>query len=185
VDRGNLTALLERWGEGDRAAVIELMPRVYDELHAMARTCLRQERPDHTLQATALVHEAYLRFDKLSGVHWNNRAQFFAIAAQIMRHILVDHARRRGARKRGARPEMVPLDAALTIPIPVDLDLLAIDGALTRLAAIDERKALIVELRYFGGLSIEETALAAGCSPTTVKREWTLAKAWLFRELAS
>jgi RNA polymerase sigma factor (TIGR02999 family) len=185
VDPGDLTALLERWGEGDRAAVGELMPRVYDDLHSMARSCLRQERPDHTLQATALVHEAYLRFDKLSGVRWNNRAQFFAIAAQVMRHILVDHARRRGARKRGAHPDMVPLEAALTVPTPEGLDLLELDRALTRLAAIDQRKARIVELRYFAGLSIEETAVAADCSPTTVKREWTLAKAWLFRELAS
>jgi RNA polymerase sigma factor (TIGR02999 family) len=161
------------------------MPRVYDELHAMARSCLRQERPDHTLQATALIHEAYLRFDKLKGVHWNSRAQFFAIAAQVMRHILVDYARRRGARKRGAHPEMATLDAALTVPTPEDLDVVELDRALTRLAVIDARKARIVELRYFGGLSIEETAVAAGCSQTTVKREWTLAKAWLFRELAS
>lgn len=184
MDPRDLTALLARWGEGDRAAVSELMPHVYDELHAMARSCLRQERPNHTLQATALVHEAYLRFDKLNGVHWNGRAQFFAIAAQVMRHILVDHARRRGARKRGAHPEMVALDAALTVPVPEDLDVVELDRALTLLAELDARKARIVELRYFGGLSIEETALATGCSPTTVKRQWTLAKAWLFRELA-
>lgn len=180
---GDLTRLLERWGEGDREAAGELIPLVYGELRAMARGHLRRERPGHTLQCTALVHEAYLRLATLHGVHWHSRAQFFAISAQVMRHILVDHARARGAGKRGAGAEVVPLDEALTVPAPENLDLAALDDSLNRLAEIDERKVRIVELRYFGGLSIEETSEATGCSPTTVKREWTIAKAWLFRDL--
>jgi RNA polymerase sigma factor (TIGR02999 family) len=182
---GELTRLLERWGEGDRQAAAELIPLVYTELHAMARSHLRGERPGHTLQCTALIHEAYLRLVDLHGVHWQGRAQFFAIAAQVMRHILIDHARARGARKRGAGAEVVSLDEALTVPAPEHLDLAALDRSLTRLAAIDERKVRIVELRYFGGLSIDETAEVTGCSPTTVKREWTIAKAWLFRDLTT
>jgi len=151
----------------------------------MARGHLRSERPGHTLQCTALVHEAYLRLVKLRGVSWQNRAQFFAISAQVMRHILVDHARARRAGKRGADANVISLDDALTIPAAENLDLIALDRSLARLAAIDERKVRIVELRYFAGLSIEETAEAKGCSPTTVKREWTIAKAWLFRDLTT
>jgi RNA polymerase sigma factor (TIGR02999 family) len=182
VQPADLTRLLERWGDGDRAAMAELIPIVYGELRAMARRYLRGERPEHTIQSTALVHEAYLRLEKVHGVQWRSRAQFFAIAAQVMRHILVDHARARRAAKRAA--DLVPLDDALTVPAPDDLDLMALDRALTRLAAIDERKAKIVELRYFCGLSIDETADLADCSPTTVKREWTIAKAWLYRDMA-
>jgi RNA polymerase sigma factor (TIGR02999 family) len=161
------------------------MPLVYSELRAMARSHLRRERPGHTLQCTALVHEAYLRLATLREVSWRNRAQFFAIAAQVMRHILVDHARARRAGKRGADAKVVSLDEALTVPAAENLDLVALDQSLARLAAIDERKVRIVELRYFGGLSIDETAEAMGCSPTTVKREWTIAKAWLFRDLTT
>jgi RNA polymerase sigma factor (TIGR02999 family) len=180
-----VTRLLERWGEGDRDAAAALMPLVYAELRTMARSHLRRERPEHTLQCTALVHEAYLRLVKLREVSWQSRAQFFAIAAQVMRHILVDHARARRAGKRGADAVVVSLDEALTIPAAENLDLVALDESLARLAAIDERKVRIVELRYFGGLSIDETAEAMGCSPTTVKREWTIAKAWLFRDLTT
>ena len=151
----------------------------------MARSALRGERPGHTLQCTALVHEAYLRLIKLDGVQWQSRAQFFAISAQVMRHILVDHARARRAVKRGAGADVVPLDEALTVPAPDGLDLVALDHSLIKLAAMDPRKVQIVELRYFAGLSIEETAKVAGCSPTTVKREWAIAKAWLFRDLSS
>ena len=181
---GDVTRLLERWGEGDRDAVAELIPVVYQELHEMARRYMRGERPGHTLQCTALVHEAYLRLLDLDGVRWQNRAQFFAISARVMRHILVDHARARAADKRGAQFEMVALDEALTVPVPETVDMLALDRALDKLAAIDERKVRVVELRYFGGLSIEETAEATGCSPMTVKRDWTIAKAWLFRDLS-
>src|SRR5262245_44080099 len=151
----------------------------------MAGGCLRDERPHHTLQCTALVHEAWLKLVNLHEVSWQNRAQFFAISAQVMRHILVDHARARCADKRGAGAMHVSLDEALTVPAPEHLDLVGLDRSLARLSAIDDRKARIVELRYFAGLSIEETAEAVGCSPTTVKREWTIAKAWLFRDLTT
>lgn len=159
------------------------MPLVYNELHAMAGNYLRHERSAHTLQCTALVNETYLRLIQMDGVRWQNRAQFFAISAQVVRHILVDHARRRSASKRGANAPLLPLDEALTIPARQDLDVEALDQALDRLEAIDRRKAQIVELRFFAGLSIEEAAEILGCSPTTVKREWKFAKAWLYRDL--
>jgi RNA polymerase sigma factor (TIGR02999 family) len=180
---GDVTALLLRWGEGDRAAVGELIPLVYQELLGMARRSLRNERGNHTLQPTALVHEAYLRLAGVDGVEWKNRGQFFSIAARVLRHILVDHARRRGTAKRngGAR---VPLDEALTVPAPQHFELEALDESLERLAAVDPRKAHLVELRYFGGLSIEESAEAMQCSPMTVKRDWAIAKAWLYRDLS-
>lgn len=181
---GNLTSLLLRWGDGDREAVADLIPLVYDELYSMARSYLRNEAPGHTLQSTALVHEAYLRLEKLDGVRWQNRAQFFSIAAQVLRHILVDHARSRKSAKRGSGGIPLPLDEALTVPVPQDLDLEALDASLVKLRKVDERKAMIVELRYFGGLSIEEVAEVIGCSPTTVKREWTFTKAWLYRDLS-
>jgi len=180
---GDLTRLLERWATGDREAIAELIPLVYTELRAIARGYLRNERPGHTLQCTALVHETYLRLVRMDGVRWQNRAQFFAISAQAIRHILVDHARRRTAAKRGGGGTQVRLDEALTIPAPRDWDMEALDESLSRLAAMDERKARIVELRYFAGLSIGELADIIGCSPTTVKREWTFAKAWLYRDL--
>ena len=180
---GDLTRLLERWGQGDRDAVAELMPLVYNELHALAGGYLRNERPGHTLQCTALVHETYIRLIKMDGVRWQNRAQFFCISAQVVRHILVDHARRRAASKRGGDATIVPLDDALTIPARQDLDVEALDQSLQKLASIDERKAQIVQLRYFAGLSVEEVADVIGCSPTTVKREWKFAKAWLYRDL--
>jgi RNA polymerase sigma factor (TIGR02999 family) len=180
---GDLTRLLERWGDGDRDAVAELMPLVYNELHSLAGSYLRNERPGHTLQCTALVHETYIRLVNMDGVRWQNRAQFFCISAQVVRHILVDHARRRAASKRGGDATVVPLDDALTIPARQDLDVEALDQSLDKLASIDERKAQIVQLRYFAGLSVEEAAEVIGCSPTTVKREWKFAKAWLYRDL--
>ena len=180
---GDVTILLLRWADGDRAAVAELVPLVYSELLAMARTSMRNERPGHTLQCTALVHEAYLRLLQLDGVRWRNRAQFFSIAARILRHILVDHARERRSLKRGAGAVRVPLDLALTVPAPDHLPLEELDLSLEKLASFDPRKARVVELRYFGGLSIEESAEAMGCSPMTVKRDWAMAKAWLYRDL--
>ena len=182
---GDVTRLLERWGGGDREASAELIALVYQELHAMARSQMRRERPGHTLQCTALVHEAYMRLAALDAARWQNRAQFFAISARVMRHILVDHARARKAHKRGGDAEVVQLDEALTVPAPGNVDLVALDRSLEKLAAIDERKVRVVELRYFGGLSIDETAEATGCSPMTVKRDWAIAKAWLFRDLSS
>ena len=178
----DLTGLLERWGEGDRQALADLIPLVYGELHAMAGSFLRHERRDHTLQCTALVHEAYLRLAQLDGVRWQNRAQFFSIAAQVLRHILVDYARRRRTQKRGGG-SVLSLDEALSVPLPTNFDVEALDQALSKLAGVDERKARIVELRYFAGLSVEEIAEVMDCSPTTVKREWSFAKAWLYRDL--
>jgi RNA polymerase sigma factor (TIGR02999 family) len=180
----DVTRLLERWGAGDRDAVGELIPLVYQELHAMARGYMRGERPGHTLQCTALVHEAYVRLAAIDSVKWQNRAQFFAVSARVMRHILVDHARARAASKRGGDVEIVRLDDVLTVPAPDDVDMVALDRSLDKLAALDERKVRVVELRYFCGLSVEETAEATGCSPMTVKRDWAVAKAWLFRDLS-
>lgn len=180
---GELTSLLQRWGEGDRDAVADLIPLVYQELQAMARGYLRHERRGHTLQPTALVHEAYLRLIGMDSVRWESRAQFFSIAARVLRHILVDYARERGALKRGAGERMAPLEAALTVPAGENIDLVGLDQSLERLAAVDPRKARVVELRYFGGLSIEEVAEVMDSSPMTVKRDWSFARAWLFRDL--
>jgi RNA polymerase sigma factor (TIGR02999 family) len=180
---GDLTELLERWGQGDREAVGDLIPVVYAELHAMSRNCLRNERQGHTLQTTALVHEAYLKLRRMDDVRWQNREQFFAIAAQVLRHILVDHARRKAAQRRGSGVMQAPLEEAFTVPAREDVDLHALDESLDRLAAVDERKARLVELRFFAGLSIEEAAQVCGCSPTTVKRELAFAKAWLYRDM--
>jgi RNA polymerase sigma-70 factor, ECF subfamily len=178
-----ITRLLIDWRGGDRAALEKLMPLVYDELRRLARHYLNQERPGHTLQATALVNEAYLRLIDQQSADWQNRAHFFAVAARIMRHLLVDHARARGYAKRGGGAHQVSLDEAAAVTPEVSFDLLALDEALDRLAAIDERKVVIVELRYFSGLSVEETAEAMRLSEITIKREWLKAKAWLYREL--
>ncbi|HEY1253043.1 MAG TPA: sigma-70 family RNA polymerase sigma factor [Thermoanaerobaculia bacterium] len=177
-----VTALLRDWSGGDRAALERLMPLVYAELRKLAASYLRNERPDHTLQPTALVHEAYLRLVDQRGVNWQNRAHFFGIAAQMMRRILVDHARRRQAAKRDAaalRLQVTDGDGAR------DPELLALDEALSGLESLDARQARIVELRFFGGLTVEETAEVAGLSPATVKREWRTARAWLAREIRS
>jgi RNA polymerase sigma factor (TIGR02999 family) len=178
-----ITQLLMDWRGGDRAALEKLLPLVYDELHRLAQHYLRRESPGHTLQATALVNEAYLRLIDQQRSDWQNRAHFFAVAARVMRHLLVDHARSRRYRKRGGGALRVSLEEADAATPEPALDLLALDEALERLAAIDERKVLIVELRYFGGLSFEETAAALGLSEVTVKRDWLKARAWLYREL--
>jgi RNA polymerase sigma-70 factor, ECF subfamily len=179
----DLTGLLVAWGRGNRDADSRLIAVVYEDLRRLARRRLRGERADHSLAPTALVHEAYLRLVDLRRVHWQNRAQFFAIAARLMRQILVDHARAHGAAKRGGSVWKVPLAEDLRTTAPPDVDLLDLDAALGRLEAIDSRLADLVVLRFFGGLTVEEAAESLDLSPATVKRDWTRARAWLFREL--
>jgi RNA polymerase sigma factor (TIGR02999 family) len=178
-----VTQLLLDWSEGDKAALDRLMPLVYDELRRLARYYMRRERPGHTMQTTALVNEAYLRLIDQKSVRWQNRAHFFGIASQMMRRILVDHARSRHYAKRGGGAEKVSLDEAMIVSEERASDVVALDDALKSLEAIDQRKSQIVEMRFFGGLSIEETAEVLGVSPGTVMRDWTLAKAWLHREI--
>jgi RNA polymerase sigma factor (TIGR02999 family) len=178
-----VTSLLIRWRSGDRAALEQLTPLVYDELRRLARSYLRRERSDHTLNGTALVHEAYLRLVDQRNVEWHSRSHFFALAAESIRRILVDHARARIAEKRGGANVKVSLDEALAPADEKDLDMLALDDALKALAGADPQQSRIVELRYFAGLTIEETADVLSISPATVKREWTTAKAFLKREM--
>lgn len=180
----SVTQLLIEWSQGNRAALDQLMPLVYDDLRKLARSHLRHERPDHTLQATALVHEAYLRLIDQHSVTWQNRAHFFGIASQMMRRILVNYAVSRGAQKRGGLAQKVSLDDAVGLSGERQLDLVALDEALKELERLDPRQSRIVELRFFGGLSIEETAEVLNISPATVKREWTTAKLWLRRQMA-
>jgi len=180
----DVTQLLVSWNLGNQAALEELMPLVYGELHRLASAYLRRERPDHTLQSTALVHEAFLKLVNQREVEWRNRAHFYGIAAQMIRRILVDYARSHYAEKRGSGAIKLALDEALAVPQNTDLDLLGLNDALERLAEMDERQNRIVELRFFAGLSIEETAEVMQVSPATVKREWNSARAWLFRELS-
>jgi RNA polymerase sigma-70 factor, ECF subfamily len=180
----DLTALLLRWSEGDAEALDRLVPLVYDECRRIAARQLRGERADHTLSPTALVHEMYLRLVDQRRATYRNRAQFFGIAARLMRRVLVDHARARLAKKRDGGRMLVSLDAATAEPDESRIaDVLAIDEALSRLAKLDPEQERIVELRYFAGMTVEETAQVVGRSPRTVKREWQLARAWLFREL--
>ncbi len=181
----NVTQLLIGWGQGDKEALDRLVPIVYDELRRQAARYLRHERAGHTLQTTALIHEAYLRLIDQKNVHWQNRAHFFGIAAQLMRRILVDHARTRKRAKRGGSDIRVPLEDAVAIARAPQLDVVALDEALNRLAEIDEQQGKIVELRFFSGLTVEETAEVLGISPATVKRDWSMAKAWLHREISS
>ena len=181
--QSTVTGLLRRWTDGEQTALERLLPHVHAELRKLAASYLRRERAGHTLQATALVNEAFLKLVDQRSVEWQNRAHFFGIAAQLMRRILVDHARAHQAAKRGSGEAHVPLDDVVVASPDIDVDLLALDEALTRLAAIDPQQSRVVELRYFGGLTIEETAVALRISPATVGREWTLAKAWLFGEL--
>jgi RNA polymerase sigma factor (TIGR02999 family) len=178
-----ITQLLKDWGHGDHAARDQLMPLVYQELRRMAHQHMRKECPGHTLQTSALVHEAFVRLVDQTDVQWQNRAHFFGIAAQMMRRILVDHARSRHYAKRGGYVRRVSLDEVAIVSEERAADVVALDDALTRLAAVDERKSQIVELRFFGGLSIDETAAVLAVSPGTVMRDWTLAKAWLRREM--
>jgi RNA polymerase sigma factor (TIGR02999 family) len=178
-----VTQLLQQWTEGRSDALDRLLPEVYAELKRLAGGYLRRERPDHTLQPTALVHEAFVKLVDQRAVRWQNRAHFFGIAARVMRRILVDHARAHRAGKRGAGAQRLPLDEALAVAAERHVDLLALDEALTRLAAIDPQQSRIVELRFFGGLTMEETAEVLGISPATVGRDWVVAKAWLHATL--
>ncbi|PYS90844.1 MAG: RNA polymerase subunit sigma-70 [Acidobacteria bacterium] len=183
--QSEITVWLHEWSLGKEDALDALMPIVYAELHRQATNYLRHERVGHTLQATALINEAYLKLIDQREVNWQNRAHFFAIAAQAMRRILVDHARSRHREKRGGNAEDLPLEAAefAASPNGASVDLIALDEALTRLASLDERQSRIVELRFFSGMSVEETSEALGVSKATVKNEWRTAKAWLFQEL--
>jgi len=184
ISRGtDLTQLLQDWSRGDADAFEKLVPIVYDELHGLARRFMRRERADHTLQTTALVNEAYLKLVGKSDIQWQNRAHFLAVAAQVMRRILVTHARKRGAGKRGGAGLRIVFDEAM-VPVPEKgVDLVALDDALTRLTGIEPIQARLVELRFFGGLTIEEASAVLEVSPATAKRKWVAAKAWLFREL--
>jgi RNA polymerase sigma factor (TIGR02999 family) len=182
---GDVTRLLQLWSGGDRDALERLVPLVYGELRRLAGRYMKRERPNHTLEPTAVVHEAFLRLIEQKNVSWKNRAHFFGVAAQAMRRVLVDHARRHKANKRGgvrtcALTLAEPASPAGTQPV----DLIALDLALSQLAAFDEEKARVVELRYFGGLTVEETAEVIGASPSTVRRDWKAARVWLHRELS-
>jgi RNA polymerase sigma factor (TIGR02999 family) len=179
-----VTDLLARWSQGENAAREELVPLVYDELRRVARHLLLGQRGDHTLQSTALVHEAYLRLVGHDTVHWDDRIHFFAVAAQLMRRILVDHARKHLAAKRGGDQVTLSLDEHLAPPKSRPLDVVALDDALNELARMNPQHSRIIELRFFAGFSIEEAAQALGVSPATVKRDWGVARAWLYRELA-
>jgi len=181
--KGEITELLRNWRGGDKAAMDKLLPIVYDELRRLAASFFRRERLNHTLQATALVHEAYMRLVDQSRVGWENRAHFFGSAARLMRQILVDHARSHNAAKRGGGEIKVSLAEDMALAGPRELDLIALDVALDELAALDEQQSRIVEMRFFGGLSIEETAEVLGVAPATVKRDWNTAKAWLYRRM--
>ena len=180
----DVTQLLVAWGNGDQAARDELMPLVYAELHRLAHRHIKKERPGHTLQTSALVNEAFVRLVDQRDVHWQSRAHFFGIAAQMMRRILVDYARKRRFAKRGGDQLQVSLNEELVAANQRSADVVLLDDALTQLAEIDERKSKVVELKFFGGLSIEETAEALDVSPGTVMRDWTLAKAWLRRAMS-
>jgi RNA polymerase sigma factor (TIGR02999 family) len=180
-----VTQLLNEWSEGNKAALDLLTPLVYQELHRLARYYMSRERPDHTLQTTALVNEAYIRLVDQENVRWQNRAHFFAVSAHVMRHILVDHARGHGREKRGGAAQRVPLEEGATMSFERAGDVLALDEALSELARFDPLKSELVELRYFGGLTIEETAEVLKIPTIRVKREWDKAKAWLFKALTS
>ena len=180
-----LTELLLAWGNGDEDALARIAPLVHAELYRLAKRYMSKERPDHLLQTSALINEAYVRLIDWKAVRWQNRAHFFGVAAQMMRRILVDFARKRPKADKDIDALNISLDEAMTVTTDKDADLLALDEALKSLATIDERKSQIVELRFFGGLSVEETAEVMKIAPITVMREWNKAKAWLYRELAS
>jgi RNA polymerase sigma factor (TIGR02999 family) len=182
---GEITQLLADWSEGDEVAFQRLLPLVYDELHRLANAYMRRERQDHTLQTTALIHEAYLRLLGQQNVRWQTRAHFFAVAARAMRNILVDHARGRGRAKRGDGAPVLPLGDVAPMSVERADELVAVNTALDGLTAIDPRKGRVFELRYFGGMSIDEAAEALKVSPATVTRDWRMARAWLRRELGN
>jgi RNA polymerase sigma-70 factor (ECF subfamily) len=179
-----VTQLLLAWNGGDESALRKLVPLVYDELHRLAKRQLVRERPDNTLQTTALINEAYLKLVDIRNVQWQNRAHFFALCARLMRRILVDFARSRRYAKRGGGVQPVALDESMAISPPYSADLVVVDDALKALTKIDARKGQVVELRFFGGLTVEETAEALKVSPDTVRRDWKLAKVWLLREIS-
>jgi RNA polymerase sigma factor (TIGR02999 family) len=183
VAADNLTSLLLEWRDGDKAALDQLIPLVYDELRRIAHRYIQHERNGHTLQTSALVNEAYLRFAGQRKVDWQNRSHFFAATAQVMRHILIDHARRRLYVKHGGEARQVPIENAATMSMQRADELIALEEALDELAKLDRRKSQVVELRYFGGLSLEETAEVLDISLMTVRRDWRAAKAWLYRRI--
>jgi len=180
-----VTELLKSWRQGDSTALEKLLPLVYNELRRIAARQLRRERPNHTLQPTALVHEVYLKLVGQHRIEWQNRAQFYGVAAQLIRRILVDHVRNRRTVKRGGGALTLTLDDAVSEPARQDIDLVKLDDALLSLATKDEQQSRVVEMRFFGGLSIEETAEVLGISPSTVKRDWAAAKAWLYRDMST
>jgi RNA polymerase sigma factor (TIGR02999 family) len=184
VSSENLTELLVNWSNGDAHALEKLTPLVYRDLHRLAQSYLRSESPNHTLQSTALVHEAYLRLIDQRNVRLQNRAHFFGISAQLIRRILVDYARARRAEKRGGNAAILQLDDSIAAPDEQKVDLVLLDNCLKELSKIDLQQGRVVELRYFAGLTVEETAEVMGISPRTVKREWRLARAWLHREMS-
>jgi RNA polymerase sigma-70 factor, ECF subfamily len=184
VAPSEVTGLLRAWGRGDETALQKLVPLVYDQLHAAARRHMAGERRGHTLQATALIHETYLRLVNVRQVKWQNRAHFFAICAQLMRRILVDFARSHGYQKRGGGAQRVDFDEALMVGSEPEANLVALDEALQRLAEVDRRKSQVVELRFFGGLDVKQTAEVMKVSADTVMRDWKIAKVWLLRELS-
>ena len=179
---GDISQLLRAWSEGDQSALDRLTPIVYRELHRLARRYMRGERPGHSLQTTALVNEAYIRLVDYERMQWQNRAHFFAVSAQLMRRILVEHARRHNLKRGGGVPH-VALEEAATVSLDQAGSMVALDDAMNELARIDARKVQVVEMRFFGGLSVEETAEVLKVSPVTVMRDWSTAKAWLYREL--
>lgn len=179
----DVTQLLQAWSAGNEGALAKLMPLVYEEMHRAARHYMAGERSEHTLQTTALINEVYLRLVDFQQISWQNRAQFFGICAQLMRRILIDFARSRRNQKRGGDVFHLPLDEALIVSSEPRADLIALDDALKALAAVDDRKSRVIELRFFGGLSVQETAEVLKVSPETVMRDWRLAKVWLLREL--
>jgi RNA polymerase sigma-70 factor (ECF subfamily) len=183
-DRPDVTRLLQQWKGGDHEALDQLMPIVYDELRRLAARCLHSERPGHTLRATALVHEAYIRLMD-ADIGWQDRAHFYAVSARVVRRILVEYARTRGRQKRGDGAELVPLDEAVVVGPEAASTVLDLDEALQRLTALDSRKSEIIQLLFFGGMTYDETAAALDISPATVHRELKLAKAWLHRELSN
>jgi RNA polymerase sigma factor (TIGR02999 family) len=179
-----ITELLQAWRQGEEHALEKLTPQVYRQLHLAAKRCMARERESHTMQTTALINELYLRLSDLQLIDWQNRAHFFALCARQMRRILTDQARARQSHKRGGGAQPVSLDVAPMVAPEASADLVAVDDALNRLAKVDERKSQVVEMRFFGGLSVEETAEVLKVSPETVMRDWKLAKAWLLRELS-